>query len=69
MLSLKVVPYVLYMTYSGVLLLLTNNTTVIIQNQDLAAEAQRAAGLQDELDVAKGYEEKAVSGLCFFFSC
>ena len=32
-----------------------------IQNHDLAAEAQRAAGLQDELDVAKGFEEKAVS--------
>ena len=32
-----------------------------VQNQDLATEAQRAAALQDELDVAKGFEEKAVS--------
>ena len=32
-----------------------------VQNQDLTTEAQRAAGLQDELDVAKGFEEKAVS--------
>lgn len=34
-----------------------------VQNQDLAAEAQKAAGLQDELDAAKGFEEKAVSEL------
>ena len=33
----------------------------VVQNQDLAAEAQKTAALQDELDVAKGFEEKAVS--------
>ena len=45
--------------------LLTSNV-FIVQNQDFAAEAQKAAALQDELDVAKGFEEKAVSG---FVSC
>ena len=38
----------------------------VVQNQDYAAEAQKAVALQDELDVAKGFEEKAVSG---FVSC
>ena len=45
--------------------LLTSNVFVV-QNQDYAAEAQKAAALQDELDVAKSFEEKAVSG---FVSC
>ena len=36
-------------------------TDFVVQNQDLAAEAQKTAALQDELDVAKGFEEKAVS--------
>jgi len=34
-----------------------------IQNQDLTAEAQRATALQDELDVARSFEEKVVSVL------